>query len=106
MPVYRYVSQGEYYITSDPEVELITSGMTDCIALAYVDKKDSRKRLLTHLDGFLLTNYETALTNLRKITSEFKEKTNASDFDIFLLGGQANFRNYRILLPAMESLHL
>ncbi len=106
MPNYRYVSQGEYYITTDPNTILITSGMTDCIAIEFVDKANPDKRLLSHLDGAILYNLETGISNLKIIKEAFMEKTHSEDFAIHLLGGQTKLHNYRVLLPALKHLEL
>lgn len=106
MPNYRLVSQGEYFITSDPDTTLVTMGMTECIAIAFVDKANPSNRLLAHIDGQILYNDGIALANLSKIQEEFTQKTNAESFDIYLLGGQCQRRNHLILQKALDELGL
>lgn len=105
MPEYRYVSQGEYYITTDPNTVLVTSGMTECIAIVFISKNSPEKRLLSHLDGYILYNPTIALSNLSVIKSAF-EKTNPQEFEVHLFGGSKNRRNYSTLLPLLKKLNL
>lgn len=106
MPNYRYVSQGEFYITTDPNTVLVTTGMTDCIAIEFVDKANPAKRMLAHLDGAILYNSEIGLSNLKIIKNAFIEKAHSKDFSIHLLGGQLKLHNYRVLLPILKLLEL
>lgn len=103
---YRFVSQGEYFITSDPDTVLVTSGMTECIAIAFIDKENPNNRLLAHIDGQILYSDAVALANLSKIQEEFKQQTNAQIFSIYLLGGQHNRRNNLILQRTLQTLGL
>ncbi|WED42283.1 hypothetical protein [Legionella cardiaca] len=106
MPNYRYVSQGEFYITTDSETTLVTSGMTECIAFAFIDKENPSLRLLAHLDGQILATPQVALANISHLKTAFQEKTGSLDFEVHLLGGQLNRHNYRMLIPALEKLNL
>jgi hypothetical protein len=106
MGYYRYVSQGEYYVTADKECTLVTSGMTECIAVSFIDRADPAKRLLAHIDGQILSGSENARRNFEIMIEAFKEKTGSADFDVHLLGGQKGFRNYRILMPVLEAAHV
>lgn len=104
MPNYRYVSQGEFYVTNDSDTILVTSGMTDCIGIAFIDKVNPAKRAVAHIDGMILYNEETALSNMKLLKQVFENKTESSDYDVFLLGGQKRLRNYRLLLPTLTAL--
>lgn len=103
MPNYQYVSQGEYFITLDPNTVLVTSGMTECIALALIDKNPAN-RLLAHIDGYILYNVERAISNLSQIINEFIQKTHSENFKIYLLGGQHKRRNNQTLRNAINAL--
>lgn len=104
---YRYVSQGEYFITDDPNTVLVTSGMTECIATEFIDKKNPSLRLLTHLDGLILYNEQIAFDNINKIVDAFKTKNNNNvNFDIYVLGGDKNRRNCRLLFEALDKINL
>ena len=106
MPQYLYVDQGEYFITTDSKTTLVTTGMTDCIAMAFVDKNDKACRLLVHLDGFILNSEENATANLKMIKEKFIFQTKSQDFDIYIFGGQKQFRNYKILRPVLDALDM
>lgn len=105
MPEYRYVSQGEYYITTDPNTVLVTSGMTECIAIVFISKNSPEKRLLSHLDGYVLYNPTIARSNLSAIKSAF-EKTSPQEIEVHLFGGSKKRRNYSMLLPLLKKLNL
>lgn len=103
---YRFVSQGEYFITSDPDTVLVTSGMTECIAIAFIDKENPNNRLLAHIDGQILYSDAVALANLSSLQVEFKQQTNAESFNIYLLGGQHQRRNNLTLQRTLDTLGL
>ena len=103
---YRFVSQGEYFITTDPNIALVTSGMTECIAVAFIDKDNPNNRLLAHIDGQILYSNAIALANLSKITAEFTQQINSENFDLYLLGGQHQRRNNQILQRTFHVLGL
>lgn len=104
MPNYRYVSQGEFYVTTDENTVLITSGMTDCIGIAFIDKTAPKNRAVAHLDGNILYDRETAFSNMNTLKQAFENQTGSTEYEVYLLGGQKNLRNYRILLPVLEDL--
>ena len=103
---YRFVSQGEYFITTEPETVLVTSGMTECIAITFIDKENPNNRLLAHIDGHILYSDAVALDNLSKIAEEFTKQTNAKSFNIYLLGGNHQRRNNQTLRRVLETLGL
>lgn len=103
---YRYVAQGEYFVTSDPDTVLVTSGMTECIAIAFIDKENPNHRLLAHMDGQILYSDAVALDNLGLIQTKFTQYTKAENFDIYLLGGQHQRRNNLTLQRALHTLNL
>ena len=104
MSNYRYVSQGEFYVTTDPNTILVTSGMTDCIAIAFIDKKDPNNRMLSHLDEQILASKENAIKNLQIIEKAFKKQTQAAEFEVYILGGH-NELPHR-LDPALAELEI
>src|SRR5438309_6600560 len=93
---YRSIAQGEYFITNDSNTVLITEGMTECIAMAFVDKANSNLRLLAHLDGFLLADRQTASLNLNILINAFT-LAGSTNFEIYALGGKEGVRNHKIL---------
>ncbi len=106
MKNYRYVAQGEFFVTTDPNTTLVTTGMTECMALAFIDRKNPQNRLLAHLDGQILSNYENTQKNLATLINAFTDMTRTTEFDVHVFGGQRKRRNYRMLLPEMEKARL
>ncbi|AHE65865.1 hypothetical protein [Legionella oakridgensis] len=106
MKNYRHVAQGEFFVTTDPNTVLITIGMTECIAIAFIDRTNPSNRLLAHLDGQILSDFANAQENLLTLKKAFIDKTKATEFDVYLFGGQRKLRNYRILLPKMHEVQL
>lgn len=107
----RYVAQGEYHITTDPNTILFTCGMTECIAMEFVDKNNPNNRLLTHLDGAILFDETTSKENTELLVSEFKKITSTKEFDIHLLGGRQSAANIAIgninqITNALKNLNL
>ena len=89
----RYVAQGEYHITTDANTVLFTCGMTECIAMEFIDKNNPNNRLLTHLDGAILFDETTSKKNTELLVSEFQKMTETEEFDIHLLGGRQSTAN-------------
>lgn len=102
MPNYRYISQGEYFVTDDADTVLVTSGMTECIAIAFIDKKNNAHRLLTHFDGLILYDTNLASDNVQRLLDNFKSQ----DFYIHVLGGQEKLRNCKILFETFKKFSL
>jgi hypothetical protein len=103
MPIYQYVTQGEYFITTDPDTVLLTTGMTECIGFCFIDKQNPNIRLLAHLDGFVL-NQHTAKANIAHMITTFQQHNGAREFDIFCAGGTLGFYNYRTLIQTLRTL--
>jgi len=107
MKNYRYVSQGEFYYSDDPNTVLLTTGMTECLGFVLLDKDDPVRRVVSHIDGFILRDTENAVANLKLCIEAFTPRVpKPEEFEIYLLGGQKHLRVCKALFGALEKLGL
>lgn len=102
----RAIAQGEYYITSDSTLTLLTFGMTECIAVAFIDKANPKNRLLTHMDGMTLSSKMIAKANLEQMIAAFEAETKCTEFETYVLGGRKKFENWENLMAALTDLNI
>jgi hypothetical protein len=97
-----YVDQGQCVISTDPNVTLITTGMTECIGIAFLADGKPPIKALAHLDGHCLNDIETALQNLQKVRSAIKSFGRYHDIKLIAFGGRVEGHNFPILQQAVK----
>ena len=95
-----YVEQRQAVITRDPDIELVTTGMTECIGMIL---KGRSLKSCVHFDGFVLYDKKTAFDNIKKIKDHMNQ-CSQEDYitKIILFGGRENSHNDKMLRDALS----
>ena len=97
-----YVDQGQCVITTDPDAILLTTGMTECIGVAFIISGKPPIKAVAHFDGFTLYDSKTAHNNLQSIMSTIQNFRRDFDVQLIAFGGEASRRNFLHLQDAVK----